>query len=81
MVTSEEIVTMAKVIWPTAKNIEVKPYKAGRSEWSGAQVTEGFQLTISAEDGTLIAQITAKTLEALKDKLDRRSRKRNWGSF
>jgi hypothetical protein len=81
MVTSDQIVTMAQVIWPTAKNIEVRPYKAGRSQWSGSPIMEGFQLTISAEGGSLVAQIIAGTLDALKTKLEQRSRKRHWGSF
>jgi hypothetical protein len=81
LVTSEQIVTIAQEIWPTAKNIQVSPYKADRSAWSGSQLKEGFKLTISAEGGSLVAQIIAGTLDALKAKLDQRSKKRNWGSF
>jgi hypothetical protein len=81
LVTSEQIVTIAQEIWPAAKNIEVTPYKADRSAWSGSQLKEGFKLTIIAESGCLSAQIIAGTLDALKVKLDQRSKKRNWGSF
>jgi hypothetical protein len=81
LVTSEQIVTIAKGIWPTAKNIQVTPYKADRSAWSGSQLKEGFKLTISAEGGCLIAQIIAGTLDALKAKLEQRSKKRKWGTF
>jgi hypothetical protein len=81
LVTSEQIVTIAHEIWPTAKNIQVTPYKADRWAWSGSQLKEGFKLTISAEGGSLVAQIIAGTLDALKAKLDQRSKKRNWGSF
>jgi hypothetical protein len=71
---------MAQVIWPTAKTIEVKPYKADRGSWS-SEIAEGFKLTICAEGGSLVAQIIAGTLDALKAKLDQRSRKKRWGSF
>ena len=81
LATSEQIVAMAQVIWPAAKTIEVKPYKADRSSWSGSDIAEGFKLTISAEGGSLVAQIIAGTLDALKAKLDQRSRKKRWGSF
>ena len=81
MATSEQIVAMAQVIWPTAETIEVKPYKADRSSWSGSEIAEGFKLTISAEGGSLVAQIIAGNLDALKAKLDQRSRKKRWGSF
>jgi hypothetical protein len=81
LATSEQIVEMAQVIWPAAKTIEVKPYKADRSSWSGSEIAEGFKLTISAEGGSLVAQIIAGTLDALKAKLDQRSRKKRWGSF
>jgi len=81
LVTSEQVVAMAQVIWPTAKNIQVTPYKADRSSWSGSPIAEGFKLTISAEGGSLVAQIIAGTLDALKAKLDQRSRKKRWGSF
>ncbi len=80
MATSEQIVAMAQVIWPAAKTIEVTPYKADRSSWN-SEITEGFKLTISAESGSLVAQIIAGTLDALKGKLDQRSRKKRWGSF
>jgi hypothetical protein len=80
LVTSEQIVAMSQVIWPSARIIEIKPYKADRWSWSGSSVTEGFTLTISAESG-LIAQLIAGSLDKLKDKLDQRSRKKNWGSF
>ena len=80
MATSEQIVAMAQVIWPTAKSIEVKPYKADRSSWSGLEIAEGFKLTIT-EGGSLVAQIIAGTLDALKAKLDQRSRKKRWGSY
>jgi hypothetical protein len=72
---------MARVIWPTAKNIDVTRYKADRSAWSGSPIKEGFQLTISAEGGSLIAQLIAETLDALKAKLEQRSRKKRWGNF
>ena len=81
LATSEQIVAMAQVIWPAAKTIEVKPYKADRSSWSGLEIAEGFKLTICAEGGSLVAQIIAGTLDALKAKLDQRSRKKRWGSF
>jgi hypothetical protein len=81
LATSEQIVAMAQVIWPAAKTIEVTPYKAGRSSWSSSEIAEGFKLTISAEGGSLVAQIIAGTLDALKGKLDQRSRKKRWGSF
>jgi hypothetical protein len=81
LATSEQIVAMAQVIWPAAKTIEVKPYKADRSSWSGAEISEGFKLTIIAEGGNLVAQIIAGTLDALKAKLDQRSRKKRWGTF
>jgi hypothetical protein len=81
LATSEQIVSMAQVIWPAAKTIEVKPFRAGRSSWSGSDVAEGFKLTINDEGGGLVAQIIAGTLDALKDKLDQRSRKKRWGSF
>ena len=81
LATSEQIVAMAQVIWPTAGTIEVKPYKADRSSWTGSEITEGFKLTISAEGGSLVAQIIAGTLDALKAKLDQRSRAKRWGSF
>jgi len=81
LATSEQIVAMAKVIWPAAKTVEVKPYRADRSSWSGSEIAEGFKLTISAEGGSLVAQIIAGTLDALKAKLDQRSRKKRWGSF
>jgi hypothetical protein len=81
LATSEQIVAMAQVIWPVAKTIEVKPFRADRSSWSGSEVSEGFKLTIGDEGGGLIAQIIAGTLDALKDKLDQRSRKKRWGSF
>jgi hypothetical protein len=80
LATSEQIVAMAQVIWPTAETIEIKPYKADRSSWSGSEIAEGFKLTISAE-GSLVAQIIAGTLDALKAKLDQRSRTKRWGSF
>jgi hypothetical protein len=72
---------IAPEIWPTAKNIQVTPYKADRSAWSGSQFKEGFKLTICAEGGCLVAQIIAATLDALKVKLDQRTKKRNWGRF
>ena len=72
---------MAQVIWPTAKTIEVSQYKADRSSWSGSDIPEGFKLTISAEGGSLVAQIIAGNLDGLKAKLDQRSRKKRWGSF
>jgi hypothetical protein len=81
LATSEQIVAIAQVIWPAAKTIEVTPYKAGRSSWSSSEVAEGFKLTISAEGGSLVALIIAGTLDALKAKLDQRSRKKRWGSF
>ena len=81
MATSEQIVAMAQVIWPAAKTIKVSPYKADRSSWSGSEIAEGFKLTISAEGGNLVAQIIAGTLDALKAKLDQRSRKKRWGSY
>jgi hypothetical protein len=81
LTTSEQIVAMAKVIWPAAKTIEVNPYRADRSSWSGSEITEGFRLTISADGGSLVAQIIAGTLDALKTKLDQRSRKKRWGSL
>jgi hypothetical protein len=81
LATSEQIVAMAQVIWPAAKSIEVKPYKADRSSWTGSEIAEGFKLTISAEGGSLVAQIIAGTLDALKAKLDQRSKKKRWGSF
>ena len=81
MATSEQIVAMAQVIWPAAKTIEVTPYKADRSSWSGSEITEGFKLTISAESGSLVAQIIAGTLDALKGKLDQRSRKKRGEVF
>jgi hypothetical protein len=81
LVTTEELLTIAHEIWPTAKNIEVTRYKADRSAWSGSELKEGFKLTVSTEGGSLIAQIIAGTLDALKAKLDQRSKKRNWGSF
>lgn len=82
MATSEQIVVMAQAIWPTAKTIEVKPYKADpRSSWSGSDVAEGFKLTICIDGGNLVAQIIAGTLEGLKTKLDQRSRKRRYGSL
>ena len=81
LATSEQIVAMAQVIWPAAKTIEVTPYKAGRWSWGSSDVAEGFKLTISAEGGSLVAQIIAGTLDALKAKLDQRSRKKRWGSF
>jgi hypothetical protein len=81
LATSEQIVAMAQVIWPAAKIIEVKPYKADRSSWSGSEIAEGFKLTISAEGGSLVAQVIAGTLDALKAKLDQRSRTKRWGSF
>jgi hypothetical protein len=81
LVTSDEIVTLAQVIWPDAKGIQVMPFKAGRSAWSGSPDKEGFKLTISADDGSLVAQISAGNLNALKEKLEQRSRKRHWGSF
>jgi hypothetical protein len=82
LATSDQIVTMAQVIWPAATTIEVKPYKADpRSSWSGSDVAEGFKLTICVEGGTLVAQIVAVTLDGLKTKLDQRSRKRRYGSF
>jgi hypothetical protein len=80
LATSEQIVAMAQVIWPAAKSIKVSPYKADRSAWSGSEIAEGFKLTISAEGGNLVAQIIAGTLDALKGKLDQRSRKRRWGT-
>jgi Putative beta-barrel porin-2, OmpL-like. bbp2 len=49
--------------------------------WAGSEVAEGFKLTISAEGGSLVAQIIAGTLDGLKAKLDHRSRKKRWGSF
>jgi hypothetical protein len=79
LATSEQIVAMAQVIWPSAKTIEVKPYKADRSSWSGSDIAEGFKLTISAEGGSLVAQIVAGTLDKLKTKLDQRFRKKRWG--
>lgn len=72
---------MAGTIWPTAKNVDLAPYKADRSAWSGADVTEGFKLTITAEGGNLVAQVIAGTLDGLKSKLDQRTKKRNWGTF
>jgi hypothetical protein len=81
MATSEQITEIAREIWPGAKNIEVAPYKAGHSAWSGAETMEGFKLTISGEDGCLIAQVIAASLDGLKTKLEQRSRKRHWGSF
>jgi hypothetical protein len=81
LTTIEQIVAMARVIWPSAETIEVKPYKADRSSWSGSEIAEGFKLTINAEGGSLVAQIIAGTLDALKSKLDQRSRKKRWGSF
>ena len=81
MPTSEQIVAMAQMIWPSAKTIEVKPYKADRWSWSGSEIPEGFKLTISAEGGGLVAQIIAATLDKLKLKLDQRSRKKRWGGF
>ena len=81
LATSEQIVAMAQVIWPAAKTIEVKPYRADRSSWSGSEIAEGFKLTISAEGGSLVAQIIAGTLDGLTAKLDQRSRKKRWGSF
>ena len=81
LATSEQIVAMAQVIWPAAKSIEVTAYRADRSSWSGSEIAEGFKLTISAEGGSLVAQIIAGTLDALKAKLDQRSRKKRWGSF
>ena len=82
LATSEQIVAMSQVIWPAAKTIEVKPYKADpRSSWSGSDVAEGFKLTICVEGGSLVAQIIAETLEGLKTKLDQRSRKRRYGGF
>jgi len=81
LATSEQIVAMAQVIWPAAKTIEVQPYKADRSSWSGSEIATGFKLTINAEGGTLVAQIVAATLDELKAKLDQRSRKKRWGSF
>jgi hypothetical protein len=81
LATNEQIVALAQLIWPTAKTIEVKPYKADRSSWSGSEIAEGFKLTINAEGGSLIAQIIAGTLDALKAKLDQRSKKKRWGSF
>ena len=81
LATSEQIVAMAHVIWPAAKTIEVTPYKAGRSSWSSSEISEGFKLTICADGGSLVAQIIAGTLDALKAKLDQRSRKKRWGSF
>lgn len=81
MATSEQIVTMAHGIWPSAKNIEVTPYKADRTSWSGSEIAEGFKLTISAEDGSLVAQVIAGTLDALRAKLDQRSRKKRSGRF
>jgi len=81
LATSEQIVAMSQVIWPAAKTIDVKPYKADpRSAWSGSEVAEGFKLTICAEGGSLVAQIVAGTLDGLKTKLDQRSRKRRFGS-
>jgi hypothetical protein len=81
LATNDQILTLAQVIWPNAKNIQVTPFKAGRSAWSGSPDKEGFKLTISADDGSLVAQISAGNLSALKEKLEQRSRKRNWGSF
>jgi hypothetical protein len=81
LATSDQILTLAQVIWPDAKNIQVTPFKAGRSAWSGSTDKEGFKLTISADDGSLVAQISAGNLNALKEKLEQRTRKRNWGSF
>ena len=81
LATSEQIVAMAQMIWPSAKTIEVKPYTADRSSWSGSDIAEGFKLTISAEGGSLVAQIIAATLDKLKAKLDQRSRKKRWGRF
>ena len=81
LTTIDQIVAMAKIIWPTAKAIEVKPYKADpRSSWSGSDVAEGFKLTIFVEGGSLVAQIIAGSLEGLKTKLEQRSRKRRFGS-
>jgi hypothetical protein len=82
LATSEQIVAMSQVIWPAATTIEVRPYKADpRSSWSGSDVAEGFKLTICVEDGKLVAQIIAGTLDGLKTKLDQRSRKRRYGNF
>lgn len=81
MATSEQIVEMAQVIWPSATTIKVQPYKAGRSYSSGSEIAEGFKLTISAEGGSLIAQIIAETLEILRAKLDQRFRKKRWGNL
>ena len=80
LATSEQIVAMAQVIWPAAKTIKVTPYEAGRSSWSSSEIAEGSKLTIGAEGGSLVAQIIAGTLDALKAKLDQRSRKKRWGS-
>jgi hypothetical protein len=82
LATIEQIVAMAEVIWPAAKTIVVKPYKADpRSSWSGSDVAEGFKLTICVEGGNLVAQIVAGSLDGLKEKLDQRSRKRRYGNF
>lgn len=81
LATSEQIVAMAQVIWPAAQSIEVTPYKAGRSSWSNSEIAEGFKLTICAQSGSLVAQVIAGNLDALKAKLDQRSRKKRWGRF
>jgi hypothetical protein len=70
---------MAKTFWPKADSIEVVRTRASRLPGGGSQ-PEGFKLSISNQ-GELIALISAESLGGMKDKLERRSRKKHWGTF
>jgi hypothetical protein len=74
MVTSEQIESMAQVIWPTANNITVSPTRGTRTS-RGERSPDGFQLSISNETSGLMAVISAETLSGLKDKLEQRTKK------
>jgi hypothetical protein len=77
LVTNEQIEAMAQVIWPTADSITVTRTKAARGE----RGPEGFQLAVSNDAAGLMAVISAETLGGLKDKLEQRSKKKQWGAL
>jgi hypothetical protein len=79
VVTSQQIEEMAKVIWPQARSIAVTRNHDGRGPRGGSE-SEGFKLAVSNESG-LVALISAASLDGIKTKLERRSQKKQWGSF
>ncbi len=68
MASSEEIVSIARKVWPQAANIKLTPNSAGHTSFTGNDPS-GFKLLVSDRDGGVIKQLAATTLDDLKSKV------------